>query len=131
MAVYGVYWERMPRENTVLTLITEDKLIAEHEARELQTRCTTWESVKVVQAEIQDGQITDRVDVPFRVFITDNGAVIDEIKGQIIPEAVDIALKQIEAYEREDNCEDVYCITSKRGPHNYDVINEDGNSYIR
>ena len=112
---YKVIWKKLGKEDLVCTV--DNKTAAIYKARETQAIKAEWENVVI----LKDNQY-----VPYRVFVAEReaGNIIEEIKGVEIKEAIEVGIGKINEYEGEDKACGNYTKDL------YDIINEDGESYI-
>lgn len=114
---YAVIITKVGKEEEIFS--TNNEIVAVSKARKAHAQSAQWEDVKIIHK-------TDNEVIPYRVFVADReaGNVIEEIKGQELLEAIDKAIGVINDFEAEDKASDNYT------PDFYDIINENGESYI-
>ena len=113
---YTVNWLRVGKTESVMT--THSKVMAIKTAREYHSMCAPWERVEI---SINDSEKL----LPYRVFIvdTDYSEVLDEVKGMPIDDAIAQARSIIKRYNNEEPIGVLH-------PFHYDIVDEDGDSYM-
>lgn len=97
------------------------ELLAIDEARRLYSQIQPWEKVEI--RKLENGEETK---VPYKIYIIErqSKSIIEEVKGQKLNDGIEEAIGIIADYEAEDKASGNYT------PDFYDIINEDGESYI-
>lgn len=101
-------------------IVCGSEAVAIEKAREVDAMSTPWEEV-VIRKVTKNG--TERV--PYKVFVisTATGDILDEIKGNALLVAIDMAVGFIADYEADDKVAGTY----KDGA--YDIVDEFGATY--
>ena len=119
MAYYIVYKQTGKAEEQVGVYGKE--LLAIDEARKIDSQLMPWEKVEVRKLE---NAIIENV--PYKTYIAERKSktIIEEVKGMSLNDALEWAVGEIAEYEKDDE------ISQKYISDWYDVIDEDGNSYL-